>query len=406
MIKYRNGSIIISRDIPEYVFLAVFSFFAFSKWSTYICSNIIGFRFNVYEIVLIPFIIYYRKSISQFIRYMLNSNGLSKIMVYFCLALFFMLFGCVINPNAIVYHIASYRTVFYYIFIINYFSQVKTISLGKIQTVSSFAVIGDFIYLLTMGKNESQLLINPVALCITIILPIVNCKIVMSIFISAFCLVASFRSAYRFSIMIVLFSIVFSIIAIMIEKKNKKALLVSTALFVMFFVLISNLNTIVEKLVSAFNMSNWSASRVTERIMSLFNQDYAIGDINRINSFYNYPNYFNNSFIPRGLFRGSIGEIGWYTDVPVMYLLDAFGTIATVLIVLVFVIHSAKTTISFFKYKNKVLAMLFVMVPNFIIMFLLNGTFLYWHYVVIISALIFGLSFNNRINHSDFITTN
>jgi hypothetical protein len=398
MIKLKNGKLIFSSNIGEALFLSIYSFFAFSKWSLFIGTNIIRLSVNIYEILLIPILLFYRRQISDFI-FRKKKRNKNLFVVIFILGVLFALIGCVSHVSYIIAHLTAYRIVFYFIAIMYFFSNVEVFDISKLELVSFFSILGEFTYIITVGKNENQVLMNSVAICLMIIIPIIYKRTGLAIFLTVFGLFAAYRSTYRITIVLTIVSAFFALLVSFLGRKKYKSLLISCVFGGLFFLFLRYYDKILSFFLSLFNLNNWSTERITSRISFLINGSLSgSNDLGRINSLMKISEYLRDGIFPQGVFRGAIGQTGRYTDIPILFLIDAFGSILAIVLIIIFLFFSVKLIINVFKKGNELVAVLVSMIPNFIILFLINGTFLYWHYVVIFSAIVFGLAINNKIN--------
>ena len=152
--------------------------------------------------------------------------------------------------------------------------------------------------------------------------------------------------------------------------------------------------------VNIFNMENSvSVYRITNRLKALVRLEFGTShDTVRFELMGKIFTEFTNFLIPSGLIGKAVGQYGIYKDAPVIFLYSAFGSFLGILLVIVFITKAFSSTIkSITLYKDQMLVFSSCF-SIYIILFLLNGTFLMSTYDVCLTGVVFGMWFNkNRV---------
>jgi len=149
---------------------------------------------------------------------------------------------------------------------------------------------------------------------------------------------------------------------------------------------------IIDYLASAFNLNPVSVYRITHRLSLFISGDITASQDNiRIEAYKRIGSEFFNSIIPTGLVGKSYGETGVYTDVPILFIYDAFGSVITyMLIIIIGYIGMNAFFRSFKRTENKIDVVCGLMFPIIFMLLIVNGTFLVFVNVSIITGIIFG----------------
>lgn len=393
-------------SISDKVFWAIFAFVAFSSWSSYILTNVAGLRSNVYELYFIPLILYYHKNVIR----TLKTRGLKITLprgmmtylgyVVFCFIIgFFVCAGREIfgsNSNLVKEHILAFRFVLYSALIICYFSRASAINLDLLLYISFFSVLGDFIAILTIHSSSYAITLNLIALSLLVIIPIVQNRLIVSVACVLFSLVVAFRSSYRISIAIVILTVFFALIYSAAIRKKMKSVLLLLAAVIGFVILIENFDYYVKAFADTFGMQYASYRRISYRITEAIHG----GEIGRSGIYLERIQLCFSEVLPFGLFRRAVGEYGWYTDTPFVFILDAFGLIGGGKIIFSTIKKGIQICkLAFKRHDLHYLGVLAIMLPVYIVLFVINGTFLFWTYVTCLSGVILGYWFNPGIEN-------
>ena len=393
-----------SLSIRDKIFWALFAFVALSSWSSYIVTNVLGLRSNVYELYFIPLIIYYRRDIfktdsGKKLKMKLSHKAFNYIGFVFCC----FIVGLIVcgfkefsgfSGNLIIEHIMAYRFVIYSAFIICYFSQVNSINLKLLLYICFFSVLGDFVAILTIHSANYASTVNLIALSLIVIIPIVQNHIVISITNVLFAFVVAFRSSYRISIVVVFVAILFSLIYSAAIRKKMKSILLLLLAMTAFVYLFQNFDVIVKAFSDSFGMNYASYRRISYRLTEALHG----GEIGRSEIYLERLQLCTSEVIPFGLYRRAVGEYGWYTDTPFVFILDAFGLIGGIPVLFLAIRKGVKICVLSLKKNLPCLGILAIMFPIYIVLFIFNGTFLFWTYVSCLSGIVLGYWFNPNVN--------
>lgn len=277
-----------------------------------------------------------------------------------------------------------------------YYAQKKSINIWKMHYICFFAVLGDFVNVLTVHADDTQMTLNLIAIAIFVIIPIVQNNLALSIVCSLFATVVAFRSAYRISILVVLVAILFSLIYAAIIRRKLKSLLLMIVAIVALFCLIQNFDSLVKTFSELFDMNYASYRRISTRLISAVHGN----DIHRYEIYEERISLCFTEIIPFGLFRRAVGEYGWYTDTPFVFMLDAYGVLGGVALVFISIKKGIGIFVKALRSPTKpFLGVLAVLFPVMLVLFVLNGTFLFWSYVVCMTSAILGYWFNSNVDN-------
>ena len=173
------------------MFWAIFAFFAFSSWSSYILTDLLGLGSNIYELYFLPVMLYYHKQVlGAFTDGKLKLRTSRGTLRYLYFVLFCFIVGLIVcalrefysgNANFVVEHILAFRFVIYSALIICHFSCSAMINLDQLLYISFFSVLGDFVAILTIHSANYASTLNLIALSLLVIIPIVQNKMLISI---------------------------------------------------------------------------------------------------------------------------------------------------------------------------------------------------------------------------------
>lgn len=382
----------------ELVLIFFTSFCVFSNWASYLL-DIVGIKYFLFEIYLIPYIIYKRKQTFALIRKTFNFN-----LVYSTLLLIIILgiLVGIINTNGdFINVITSTRSIIYIIILIHIFSHVKDININKLYILALGSIIGQLFFMMIIINYNITIwtYINVIALSLLIIIPIVQKKFIKSIISISLGITISILSGYRINIIITFCSILIGLIWIIFSKQKtlsiKKVLLKFTILsfsIYLLFLLISLFDKIIYQFGTIFNMNLATIYRITDRLQYLLSGNLSMSQDNiRIDLNRRIMTQFSNSILPKGLIDKSLGNTGIYTDVPILFLYDAFGSIVSIIIIITMLFIGTKAFIRAFNYeKNNFRIVCGLMFPILTLLLMVNGTFLNFANVAIITGVIIG----------------
>lgn len=391
--------------LSDKVFWAIFAFFALSSWSSYILTNILGLRSNIYELYFLPVVVFYHKqvlgtSIGDGIKLKI-SRGTLRYLLY---VLFCFIVGLIVcagreflgdNLNYVIEHILAFRFVIYSSIIICIFSRSTTISLEQLLYISFFSVLGDFVAILTIHSTNYASTLNLIALSLLVIIPIVQNRMIVSLIAILFSVMVAIRSSYRISIVVVFVAVLFALLYSSVIRQRKRSFILLLVVAVAFFLLIQNFDVAIKTFADYFGMQHASYRRISYRLTEALHG----GEIGRSRIYLDRLQLCFSEIIPFGLFRRAVGEYGWYTDTPFVFILDAFGFVGGVVILFSVIKKGIRVCyLSLKRHDLPYLGVLAIMFPVYVVLFIVNGTFLFWTYVACLSGIIIGYWFNSNID--------
>lgn len=394
-------------NVYTYCLISLCSFFIFSKLSTPL-GGYFRLGFNIFELLLIPVVLLYHKTILQFIRSKLFTNSICKCILTLSFLLFFFLYGCINASEYIITHLIFFRVYFLIAVIVFFFSTTNHFDLFVLFLVCLASQMGDFLYIITYGRYEAQVLNNTVSFSILISLCIFCRYKLVTVLGLLFLLLLAFRSTYRVVIFIYFITVITSFF-ISFLLKDKKNFFLMFLLFLLFIVFVIHFEVIIDFFIDFFDLTYESSQRITMRISSLLQGDLDKSNDNIRIVVVDIISQNLSSVFPLGLYRPALGQTGTYTDIPMILLIDSFGSVAALCVIFVIALRYFSVAYSFIMHKPKSLipALVLSQFPCLVFLLYFNGTFIYWHYIAVFTSIILGLLFNpnielihsQRVNH-------
>ena len=373
----------------------IYAMIALSGWSYYLLCDVLGLPFYVYEVFFVPIIFIYRnKIISGF-------GKIRKIYVFVALLLvFFLLFGLVINTKYMIEQITTYRTIFYVFVFMYFFSIEKKFDIKFLQILCTGASLGEFLFIQIISNSRDQIALNIVALSLMVIIPVIKNSLTETIFFTVFALIVSFRSSFRINIVIVLIALLISVLYVMMIQKKIKALILTVIIAIAGITIAINFDSIVDLLVNILKIDNaMSVYRITNRLKALFQADFQSSqDTVRFMLMAQIFTEFDVYFVPCGLIGKAINMYGRYKDAPIIFFYHAFGSPVSIAL-LGYIVTKACCFIKKYMFvKKNELSIFGLMLPIYIVLFFLNGTFIINTYEACLTGIVLGYWFNyNKI---------
>ena len=373
----------------------IYAMISLSGWSYYLLCDVVGLPFYVYEVFFVPIIFIYRNKII---------GGLRKLRTtYACGALLlvcFLLFGLAINTKYIMEQITTYRTIFYVFVFMYFFSMEKEFDINFLQVLCVGASLGEFLFVQIVSNNRDQTALNIVALSLMVIIPVIKNNLIETVFFTVFALTVSFRSSFRINIVIVLIALLISVLYVMIIQKKRKALILTTVIMFTGITVIMNFDSIVDFLVNILKIDNaMSIYRITNRLKALFQADFQSSqDTVRFMLMAQIFTEFDTYLIPCGLIGKAIGMYGRYKDAPIVFFYHAFGSPVSIALLGYIVMKACCFIKKYMFMKKNELSIFGLMLPIYLVLFLLNGTFIINTYEACLTGIVLGYWFNyNKI---------
>lgn len=391
MIKESNCKV----DYRELLFFLVYGAIALSSWSYYILCDLIGIPFYLYEVYFIPLAIKYRR---QLLKYNFCCKFTVGAWVAAIVIVVFFILGIVINPNYAVAHITTYRTIFYIFAGILIVSSWTRFNITILQCLCVGSCLGQFAYMSTIATNANETAVNIVALSLMIIIPSAKGNVKQTMLYTAFGLFLAFRSSFRINIVVVLISLGITLFLSWFVTKSRKLFMFIGFLVIAGLVIIANLDAITAWMVDVLKMSNaMSIYRITARLKALFSLDFEQSqDMVRFELMGKMFTSFSEYLLPTGLIGKAIGEYGIYKDAPIIYIYSAFGSVVGLLLTVFVAVKGLLYMIKSVVQKQQGQLVFGSMLVVYIILFLLNGTFLIATYDACLTGVVFGVWLNKK----------
>lgn len=377
----------------EEIYLFFLGFIGFSRMSQYVIFSILHLPFYLIEIFFMPFLIY---TWPEYINYLQKIIKKKKFVFWTMLIAYDIAMGIVYTFDPI-NTITMSRSLVYIILIALIFEEKKSFSVEKMFIVSLASMLGELFYGIKYSGSDIAS-INTTCLAIMVLIPMIKKNYVMFVICSILGLIISINSGYRIGIIVLILIVLESIIWMVMsnEKKNRitiigKMIIPIVAIMAVGFIVI-NYDALIEFSANVLGTSQYAVYRVTKRLEGLFKMDFDMSrEAERFEMFSVALTSFLPRVIPRGLVGKSIGTLGAYFDVPITYLYDAFGSFASIGIVLVCCKKGLNCFLGAFKRDNEdyfVLAGL--MFPVLLLCLVVNGSFLYITFQCITTGIIVG----------------
>lgn len=367
----------------------------FSRFSSHLINDIIGFPFYFIEIPLLFFCAIKYKDVILWLKKAINKKGFIFIfiaLIYILVILFS------INRNSSLYEVLSVSRGGLYIAIFALLSSVrqKEYSYEFLFYLSLGALIGDFISQVFITDSDALKLNNLLTTTFAVMLPIIHKKKVHAIISLPLALFVSFYSGYRISLLLFFVSLMIIIISLGIKRvKSIKIKVSDLVIFFIFTVAVSNYKKIVDLFLyfmqKVVHMDPYSFYRVTKRFYQALTLNFgASRDTMRFKAYLSLYTDFIERLIPAGLAGRTIG-IGIYYDLPMLYLYDAIGSLGACILI-VFILF--KSTLRFLYVITSIRpstdAVIALSFPVLLILFILNARFFLITYESIFMGLILG----------------
>ena len=367
----------------------------FSRFSSHLINDIIGFPFYLIEIPLLIFCVIKYKSVILWLKKVVNK----KLLILIFIALTYILVVLFsIKRNSSFFEVLSVSRGGLYIAIFAMLSSVrqKEYSYEFLFYLSLGALFGDFISQVFITDSEALKLNNLLTTTFAIMLPIIHKKKIHVVIALSLALFVSFFSGYRISLLLFFISLMIVITSFGIKKvKSMKVKAFDFVLFFLFTLVIASYKRIADLffyfMQNIVHMDPYSFYRVTKRFYQALTLNFdASRDTMRFEAYSSLYTDFLEKLIPTGLAGRTIG-IGIYYDLPMMYLYDAIGSLASfLLIVFILFISVPRFVYVFTSIRPGTDAVIALSLPVLLILFILNARFFLITYESIFMGLVLG----------------
>lgn len=394
--------------ISKHLYLIVLGFLGFSMTGSYLLLKVFHLPFFLVELFFIPLIFrYWYPVFKTFLRR--NSISLTFLIAMLLCSVVMALLN---DLNFAV--IIEYRSILYLILVFSYIKMNGIdLDLNDILLVSSCSVVSEFYFALVLNESVVATGMNMIGIAISIILSFILEKYFFGFIMFAFSLVGGIISSCRIGIVVSLVAFVTSVFYTIVrgdKTKNNtgttKRLVFTSFLLLILIIGIYNYIPILNFLAEKLGLDEYTVFRVGERLVSFFKGDFNAAQENiRLNSNIKIVELFFESFFPTGI---KTLQIPLYTDVPIIYLYDIFGSFVSWILCfsIVFkwmtkiplIFKKYDTTVSIAKERFEILAVLTF--PVLIVCFIINGSFISNVYQAILTGVLLGFLFGKNINEN------
>lgn len=375
----------------EKILLFLTAAFGLSSLTNLILGSI-GFPFYLLEVFFIPLFIFYEKNI--FIKK-------NKVNI-FCLFTMLITFTSILIGIGYTYDIGAIitcvRPLLYMIILIYYFPKIAglEIQISKLFIVSLGIISGELVYILlnySNVQNSGYTHINIIAIAYCVLIPFIVLETKYIVIGTIFPLMVSILSGYRINIFV-------SIIALFIgglyylknASRGRRLVYIILSLSIIYCLYIF-FDDVVQVLIETFQLSDATVFRLIEKTKGVFTQEWSQSDLYRINLYVKELPTIMLNVLPVGPIGKAIGaeKFGLYTDFPISYLIDVYGSILAIFIIVIMFGKGLNLFLRVFKSELPDICILSgLMFPIIVVLFIINGTFLTFAHIAILAAIVMG----------------
>lgn len=380
-----------------YIYCFLLGLFGFSVFGLYILINITNLPFYFVEIFFVPMVLFNISSISS----LLTKIRIS--MLFLVVLLIMSMLSNIIYTGQVFLSLIAYRSIIYLLIAYSYTKKYKLfIHIRFIYITAIGTIVGETLYVFLFNTGAITSSVNYLAFAIAIWIPFLMKKYFVAGLSLAGTLIVAIHSGFRIGIIVVIFTLInMFFYSILNNSRQRKIQLIRTILFYLIGFLgityfIRNLNDIVEFIANKTSMNSFAIFRVTSRLNDLFMFNFAASQdtlrLNLLSAF--YEKIWN--VIPGGLVGMVEGGIkyAYYIDLPPIYLIDIFGSFATLIIIIHFIIRFI-IKIKLNRFDNQLEELAVWLLPLLGLLFLSNGTIIVNTGQAIMTGMILGKATSN-----------
>lgn len=380
-------------SVTEYLLLFATGFLAMSTYSD-VVIGVIGY--NVIELLFIPILFYYWNRKQLRLSRRVSISGLDLVTLVAMVAT--VCLG-IINTGNLFAVVTCIRPFLYILLILKYLHTTDSrIPCEKLYPLAIGCLCGDMVYMTTVSSfyaSKGYHHINIIALALVTLIPILRKKTLQSVISFVISLIAAILSGYRINTVVVILALFSAILANILTTKLSLAklgyLFLAAAMAAGLLWCLYNFDMVSAFLADTLHLSRATVYRSLDRISDLLSGDYTLGDENRLAKLTKYFRAVGEHLVP----QGPIGKVdpvrfGNYTDAPILFLYDLFGSIGAWIFVILFAGNAIRKAAAILRSWNRasLLNRLYVvMLPVLLCLFILNGTFLTFVNISIFFAL-------------------
>ncbi|MCQ2385168.1 MAG: hypothetical protein MJ078_00610 [Clostridia bacterium] len=374
-----------------YLFAFLYGILAFSNFSYEILCVWIPMPFFFYDVFFIPFLIAFRREIWA----MLKKGAYRYEWLGYAVCFLCFLIGAVRGREYLTAHLTTFRTVFYFMVGVFFFTKVEKPDMNFLYALCLGACFGDAVFLQYAAYGADYMSVNMVSLLLICIIPIMQDKLLFTVPSAFFAVYLAFRSSFRAYFVALAAALFFSLVYMVWAKRSKKALYALLTVAAGMVVAIWQIDAISAFAKDVLGMNSLAVYRVTDRLKSLVSLDFTKSeDVARLTLLKEPFETFFTAVLPQGLIRKGVDELayGRYKDTPMTFLYDAFGSVLAWALVLFLAAH---LVFLIRKHWNKDApaekGAAFALIMSFGVMMFVNGTFFYIVYESALAAVMVGV---------------
>lgn len=380
-------------SVTEYLLLFATGFLAMSTYSDVVIGAI---GYNVIELLFIPILFYYWNRKQLRLSRQVSISGLDLVMLVAMVAT--VCLG-IINTRDLFAVVTCIRPFLYILLILKYLRTTDSrIPCEKLYPLAIGCLCGDMVYMTTVSSfyaSKGYHHINIIALALVTLIPILRRRKLLSVISFVFSLTAAILSGYRINTAVVILALFSAILANILTTKLSLAklgyLFLAAVMAAGLLWCLYNFDAVSAFLADILHLSRATVYRSLSRISDLLTGNYTLGDSNRIANMAAPFRDFSKHLFPSGpVGKTDLSRFGNYTDIPMTFFYDLFGSIGAWIFVILYAGNAIRKATAILRNWNRasLLNRLYVvMLPVLLCLFILNGTFMTFVNISIFFAL-------------------
>jgi hypothetical protein len=366
----------------EYFILFLCGFIVFSPISSFLSQNILNLPLSLPELFFIPFYPKFRKLFDLKIN--IKDFAIGFAVIVFLISIAFLIGE--FPPFSIL------STARGYLYLVLVFSIFKNKEIRDINYIF-FIALGSSVGWMLLGLSSMNKLVsgvtsdtnsmaiygNMISLSLIITISIVFKKKILSLITFVITVIISITAGIRRQILVAFLSYLLGFISqINLRAKRLMVLFFSTSIFVISLI---QVYPIVEEFI--LNTSPTLYVRLFVKSEQLLSGDISESDQTRVDTFKSFIKDIDNNIFPRGFVSKRTMQdagTGKYMDSPYLELFHTFGILFAIPLILIFFQRIFFHLKNYFKYKITESAVCFIMSGVFLVLMVIEGSFLNFVY--------------------------
>ena len=373
-----------------------------SSIGQYLIIDVIHMPFFFIEWVYIPLLYKYRRKIKKLFG--------KKVSFSYILVLLLLLLSAIygIVDTESVGFLNEYRSIVYLLLVYRYINRYGINEhFDDFLNVCFYATLAEFFSIAVILKSAVVSGISCIAISVSIIGYLISRMYLKGIIAFLLSIVAGVLSGYRVGVVIPLLCLGIAGIDLILSNygtkkaggKIRKIVYVGIIVISIVF-LVSEYDAIIQFIAKKFNMDMYAIYRISSRMKATMRLDFSASqDSARLNLWILPFKEFLRCILPHGLTR----SLGYYIDVPVLFLYDTLGSIGAIIVICFFSITVFRFALIFLKrkkmdqstWRERIFSL--CIYPLLMVLLIVNGSFLKHLYQAIITGVVLGIISNNRI---------